>query len=355
MLSAFDYKNNSIGFLRFLLASAVIWSHSFPLGGFGLDPVQRFSGGTETAGTLAVAGFFFLSGFLITRSYETSGGLALFLWHRFLRIFPGFWACLAVTAFAFAPLAFALERGSLAGFSAAANPIGYVVNNALLQIRQANVGASLLAKNPYPDAFNASLWTLQYEFLCYLGIGLLGALGVMRRGRFSILLIAVALFVVFAAPPLMVAQVRSEPIAFRVLELFLYFAIGSCAYLYRDYIPVNGVAAAVCAAAALAALPTHAYAAVLPVCLPYAIAYVAMRWPIRNFDRYADFSYGLYIYAFPVQQMLALAGASVAGQPINFVLAFGATLGLAVASWFLVEKPSLSRKHVFDARRKEYR
>src|SRR5271165_7335160 len=99
MLRDFDYKNNSIGFLRFLFAGAVIWSHSFGLGGFGIDPVQRYSGGTETAGTLAVAGFFFLSGFLITRSYGTSGSIVAFMWHRFLRIFPGFWVCLAICAF----------------------------------------------------------------------------------------------------------------------------------------------------------------------------------------------------------------------------------------------------------------
>ena len=79
VLRDFNYKSNSIGFLRFLLASLVVWSHSPGLGGFGTDPIARFSGGFENGGTLAVAGFFFLSGFLITRSYGTSGSIVAFI------------------------------------------------------------------------------------------------------------------------------------------------------------------------------------------------------------------------------------------------------------------------------------
>ena len=348
MLRDFNYRSNSIGFLRWALASTVIWSHSFGLGGFGIDPVQRFSGGTETAGTLAVAAFFLLSGFLITRSYDTSGSIVAFLWHRFLRIFPGFWVCLAVTAFALAPLASLYERGSLTGFlSLPDHPWNYFAKNALLQIHQAGI-ANLLARNPYPLIFNSSLWTLWWEFLGYLSIAVLGLVGITRTRRFGVLALAIALFTIFAAPPLMLAQVHSEPDAFRVVELLLYFALGSCAFLYREFIPMKGWVAGLCARAVGGALPTHAYALVTPLCLSYAILYVAMKWPIRGFDRRADLSYGLYIYAFPVQQMLALYGIDRLGPAPYFGITYVIVLLVAAASWFAIEKPCLSLKHSLD-------
>src|SRR5580658_74946 len=101
VLGDLDLRNNSIGFLRFLFATMVIWSHAYGNGGFGYDPLARLNPNGATAGFLGVGGFFVLSGFLITRSYETVNSVGRFIWHRFLRIFPGFWVCLVVTAFGF--------------------------------------------------------------------------------------------------------------------------------------------------------------------------------------------------------------------------------------------------------------
>lgn len=348
MLRDFNYRGNSIGFLRCILASAVIWSHSFGLGGFGYDPVQRFSGGTENAGTLAVAAFFLLSGFLITRSYDTSGSTIAFLWHRFLRIFPGFWICLVVTAFILAPGAYLHEHSGLTGFLAAPqHPWTYLTSNSLLRIRQDGIG-HLLDHNPYPFVFNSSLWTLYWEFLCYLCLAALGLAGVTRTRRFGMLAAACALFTLFAAPPLMMPFVRSVPDSMRIIELFLYFALGSCAFLYRESIPMRGQLAALCVVAIVAALPTRAFALILPPCISYLTLYAAMKWPIRNFDRRADLSYGLYIYAFPIQQMLALFGVAGLGRFAYFAGTYMLVVPVAAASWFLIEKPSLSLKHALD-------
>jgi peptidoglycan/LPS O-acetylase OafA/YrhL len=346
-LRDFNYKNNSIGFLRFLLASLVVWSHSPGLGGFGVDPIARFSGGFENGGTLAVAGFFFLSGFLITRSYGTSGSIVAFMWHRFLRIFPGFWVCLAASALVFAPLAFAHQNASLAEFVSRANPLGYIVNNALLQIRQPTMG-TLVAQNPYSVSFNAPLWTLFYEFLCYISIAMLGYVGVLRFRPFAVVVISVSLFVVFAAPPLLVKEINSVPPVFRIIEVILYFCLGACAFLYRELIPIRGWIAGLCAIAVALAMPTRAFGIVLPVCLSYVVIYAAMKWPIRSFDRRADLSYGIYIYAFAVGQMLVIFGLNRFGSAPYFVATYAITLALAAMSWFCIERPSLSLKHRLD-------
>src|SRR5690242_14199417 len=87
---AFDPKNNSIGFLRFFLASLVIVYHSYVLGGYGEEWLLRHTGGQTNSGGVAVLGFFALSGFLVTASFVRGKSVFRFLWHRILRIMPGF-------------------------------------------------------------------------------------------------------------------------------------------------------------------------------------------------------------------------------------------------------------------------
>jgi peptidoglycan/LPS O-acetylase OafA/YrhL len=108
---AFDPKRNAFAFLRMVLALLVIVCHCFALGGVGTDPLARITEGQHSLGETAVAIFFLLSGFLITRSGLRSRSVARFLWHRFLRIFPGYWVCLAVTAFLFSPLFELIKHG----------------------------------------------------------------------------------------------------------------------------------------------------------------------------------------------------------------------------------------------------
>src|SRR4051812_9672898 len=104
LADAFGRRTNSVNALRLLLAGLVLLSHSLKLHG-GYDPLGRLTGGAVDLGTMAVDGFFALSGFLITRSYFNSPSFGRYLWRRCLRIFPGLWVCLLVTTFIFLPLA----------------------------------------------------------------------------------------------------------------------------------------------------------------------------------------------------------------------------------------------------------
>lgn len=293
---------------------------------------------------MAVGGFFVLSGFLITRSYEGTLTFGRFLWHRVLRIFPGFWICLLVGAFVVAPVAFAREHGSLAGFFSAQNgPASYVLRNGLLVIQQDSI-ASLFAGAPDPFAFNSSLWTLAYEFACYLAIGALGAALVLRRWRGAVAIGAIWLFLAYA---LLLWQygARGTPIVLNMVSLFVYFGFGASAYLFRDRIPMRAWIAALFAIALVAAVPTRAVAIAVPVCLSYLTLYAAQKVPVRNFDRHADLSYGLYIYAFPIQQMLVLYGLNRLGLTPYFAVGLGLSLAFAAASWFAVERPCLALKN----------
>jgi peptidoglycan/LPS O-acetylase OafA/YrhL len=322
-----------------------VWSHAFTLGGFGVDPLRAFTRGAEDVGAIAVDGFFVLSGLLIVRSFERTANIGRFLWHRSLRIFPGFWACLAAVAFVFAPILFVHERGTLAGyFSSPNSPWTYLTANAFLAMNQYNV-AGLLAKTPVPFLFNRSLWTLQYEFYCYIAVAVLGAFAIVGRRR-SILLVPLSIaFALFIAGSVVRGQ-QTVPTTLRSMELYTFFGIGASAYLYRSRIPMRGSIAALALLLIAATLPTRIYGVVLPLALGYLTLYAAMMLPLRDFDKRSDFSYGIYIYAFPISQLLTAFGATAAGFAAYFGAAYAISLAFAVASWFGIEKRALALKNL---------
>jgi peptidoglycan/LPS O-acetylase OafA/YrhL len=84
--------------------------------------------------------------------------------------------------------------------------------------------------------------------------------------------------------------------------------------------------------------------ALMPVTFSYCVLWLAFRLPIRRFARHGDLSYGTYIYAFPIQQLLALYGLNRWGMPVYVALVLAGTLPVAFLSWRLVEKPWLSLK-----------
>ncbi len=152
-------RHNALNSLRLVLASAVIVSHAWPLGGHGGDP----SLGGMTLGHWAVGGFFCISGYLIAAS-RSRLTFREFVRRRLARIMPGYWVCLVTTAFIIAPLG-AYAAGESWVFRDA---VRYVGSNAYLWINQWSI-AQTLQGVPYPGPWNGSLWTLSFEFLAYLG------------------------------------------------------------------------------------------------------------------------------------------------------------------------------------------
>lgn len=358
MLSqAFSSRRNSLGFLRYLFAALVVVDHSFPLSGLngGLDPLWTWSRGQDSLGGLAVTGFFVISGFLVTRSWCNSQSAGRYIWRRFLRIFPGFWVCLLVTAFVLAPLAWIHERGDLAGYfhSSAATPAGYVLHNGMLWMHQYNI-AGLLSSTPYaqtaghPLAWNGSLWTLIYEFKCYLLVAVLGVTGLLSRHRGVVLVLFAGFFVA-------AVSYQIDPTwAGRALPMFndpfvgrfgFEFFLGSACALYAERIEIDDRLAVLAGVVYLVTLHEGGLIMLGYPALAYLCLYLAVRLPIVGFDRHGDFSYGTYIYAFPLQQLLALHGLQRHGIAAFIGVSLVAATGAAFLSWHLVEKPALRLKN----------
>lgn len=352
---SFDPHHNSFGFLRFFLAALVLLVHSFPLGGFnrGRDPTTSWLNGQETLGGIAVGGFFVISGFLISRSLSSSSSLPKYLWRRCLRIFPGFWVCLLVTAFVFGPAVSLLDQGTVFGYlTAEPSPWDYVRQNFWLKVRQYDIGG-VLADTPYgrseASVFNGSLWTLIYEFKLYVGLGILGALGFVRRDRKLLQLLLAGIWLVQLAEvlsPGWPAQIINVFADLQLVRLTLMFLLGAMLFLYRDLVVMSRRGATLAAAALMVSVPLGIYPVVGTVALAYLWLWLAVRLPLRSFARHGDFSYGLYIYAFPVQQLCAVLGVNRLGLLPYFFLCLAVTLVLAMVSWFLVESPCLRLKSI---------
>ena len=160
---AFNPKKNSLGFLRLFFAFLVIFYHSYPLGGFRQEVVFN---GLAGYGEIAISSFFVISGFLITRSYQNTQSIVRFLWNRFLRIFPGFWACLIVTILIFAPILHYEKYHTLSNYFQfhQAGPLQYFKANFLMEMKQYDINELTLGLL-FPGAFNGSLWTLVPEVM----------------------------------------------------------------------------------------------------------------------------------------------------------------------------------------------
>lgn len=330
-----NHRANGLNLLRLILAASVIVWHSVKLTDREIDvtPVR------QALAFMPVDGFFAISGFLIAGSWRRRPEVVAFLQARVLRIFPGFWVCLAVTAMVLAPIGVLASGRSLpAGYGSEA--IYYLLNNLTLTIRQLDIAGTPLG---VPDAgvWNGSLWTLRWEFSCYVGVLLLGLLGLLAR-RSAV----VVLFVGAVLGFLVVHGVGLENyFLVQGTRFAVMFLAGVVVFALQDRLPDGRTPITIAAILVLGSLFLPAYQ---PLgALPFAYLLIAgaarvtdVRLALRN-----DVSYGVYIYAFPIQQILA--GTRLVDAPVMLFAALTLilTLPLAAASWFAVERPALRLKN----------
>ena len=333
----YPYRANSLNLFRLILAATVLFAHAFYISGAGEGP--HIQG--ENLGGWAVAGFFVLSGFLITRSRLRTGP-GDYLLHRIARIFPAFLVCLVVIAFVFAPIAALIEHGTLAGFlSTPVTPLEYIWGNITLYIEHYSIGTTL-SSVPYPGAWNGSLWTLFYEFVCYILVWVLGGIAAFRRGPWGAAiayLISLAVWIGIGF-----AERWGLDSSFLLLaKLAPFFLGGAFVFFIVERAGVNrwlGIASLVVAVALIAAVPRWGGQASAPF-LAYGLLWLSSvvpqpRWIARN-----DVSYGFYIYAWPVQQLTVLVGGAAFGLPLYIAITVVVTFTLAWLSWIGIERRAM--------------
>lgn len=328
--ATFPSRRNSLNAIRLCLAALVIVSHTWPIGGFGPDPqVGRF-----TLGTISVAGFFAISGWLITQS-RLRLPLNGFLWRRALRIYPGYLAALLAVGFLFAPIGAAIA-GTPYSLSDGAT---FVRANLLLLINQFSVGQTL-PPSAYP-AWDGAMWTLFSEAVCYVAIGVIVSLVARRHLTATVVTLGVVASVATMRSAGLSARLPWLPgWVFDFVSLAPFFCAGSALFLLRHRVPMHGgvaTAAAVLLAVVFATSAPQPFGA-LPIA--YLAMWLGSRRGLAKVGARHDLSYGVYLYGFPVQQLLALSGGSELGPAVYTAVSLVVTWPIAALSWLLVERPA---------------
>lgn len=355
---------NSLGLLRLVLAALVIFNHGFPLGGFAPeDPLAKWTHGQANLGSLAVDGFFAISGYLIAKS-ALSSDIMQYLWRRVLRIFPAYWVMLIVSATIVAPIVWVATGNALHDFGwwGANSPTSYVRANALLHVGTWGI-YSIFRDTPYgiitgASVFNGSIWTLEFEFFAYLVIGLLAVGAILVRARIVVPLITAALMVMIVVGASNNSGLRqivpfmftgydpgTEGAPYRV-TLLLIFLIGSTLAVYSKEVVSDWRIAAVSAVVAVGTLASGGYALIGVWGFAYFLLWLAAALPrrVQWIGARNDYSYGVYIYGFLVEQILAQMHVQDWGYWPFVLIALGLSFGLAWLSWHGVEKWAMRLK-----------
>jgi len=331
----FDPRANALNAWRLGLALAVIVWHSSVLTGRPLPPFALHQFATQDF----VDGFFAISGFLIPASWLGNPRLRDYVLSRGLRILPGMWVCLFVTAFVIAPIGVAIQGGSAAKLLTSGGPLRFVLRNSAVAYVQFDIGGSPSGV-PFPGMWNGSLWTLQYEVLLYVAVAVLGLLGLLgRRWLFPVAFALALVWSVLDSCPL-----DGGTVAQRTARLAVMFAAGALMHRFRDVIPARWSLVAVSVAVVLAAnlLPDYRVVGAIP--LAYAVIVSGALIHNRRLNLRTDLSYGTYIYACPIQQVLVIAGLGAVNPLVFANVATAATLPFAAMSWFVVERPAMRLK-----------
>ncbi|WP_231639456.1 acyltransferase family protein [Mycobacterium sp. Marseille-P9652] len=332
----FDPRENALNAWRLALATSVILCHSYPITGREV----RYAPAEQLLDQVGVDGFFAISGFLITSSWLSKPQLRNYLVARGLRIFPGLWVCLVVIAFIIAPLGVAIQGGSAADLLFSRAPIDYVLDNGVLNVLHHGIGGTPRGV-PRPGEWNGSLWTLPFEVTCYIAVAGLGVVGLLSRRW----LIPVAFALALSCAALISYPISAMPTVPQMCARFaVMFLAGALLHQFRNVIRARWSLVAVSVVIVLAAglLPNYRVVAAVP--LAYAVIVSGALIHNKRLRLRNDMSYGVYIYGWPIQQLLVICGL-VSLNPIVFtIIATIATLPLAALSWFLVEKPAMSLK-----------
>jgi peptidoglycan/LPS O-acetylase OafA/YrhL len=350
-----DNKNNNFNLIRMLAALAVIVSHSYALalGNRQLEPIKNLLG--ISLGTIAVDIFFITSGLLVTRSLLVRTDLKLFIVSRVLRIFPA----LLVSVLFCVILGAYLSSFSLQNYMQDSELLNFIIYNATILLTDYQELPGVFYNAPFDRSVNGSLWTLPWELRMYLVLIGLGVLSyVLKKAKITfphvqIIVQAMIVFIALSSTALYFYFHFSENFHWFYYKFFRFssaFFIGGGLYVLRKYIHLNTMWVITVLSLLLFALymsKTTFFIAYI-VSMPYLVLCAAYlpKGKILKYNNVGDFSYGTYIYAWPIQQTLAITIIGI--SPTNMSMLAGIiVITLSVISWNLIEKPCMKLKRYF--------
>jgi peptidoglycan/LPS O-acetylase OafA/YrhL len=336
-------RNHQFDLLRILFATLVLLSHAPEItdGNASRELFHRLTRAPVTFGLLGVDGFFVLSGYLIVQSWLGDPEFLNFLRKRVLRIVPGYLVAVVVSTVAVGLLAPGVPH-----FFRDLN-VQFIKSIALLS---SPATPPVFPGHPYAMV-NGAMYTIGYEFRCYLLVALLGLCGLLRRPIPMLVVTTLLLssllfpapFGLMHRPRHMEALIGQPGLFFRLTAVYL---VGCCFYLFRHRIafrPIFAIIATLVMIICFVFAPARAELA-LVLCGGYLMFYLGqMHLPwLSEMKKFPDISYGIYLYGWPVESLWIWFQR---GSPwIAFLGSTAICFCLGWLSWHFIERPALTLK-----------
>lgn len=326
-------KRDNFLLLRIIAALMVIYGHSFALAqDVGTRDLFLRNGWPFYSGDIAVMMFFVISGFMVSGSYLARANLAVFMTARLLRIVPAFLFVLVVSALVIGPLFTEMGR---ADYFSSPEVRGYVTTNLAFSSEMAWTLPGVFADHRMPSV-NGSLWTLPAEMRMYLLVAALGVFGLLRNWRLG----TVALLALLVAG---IMHPRLLPVHTEWLRLGAFFCVGILAQLFKNRIEVRHDAMLALAVLTYISYNTGSYQWLLGLSIAYFCFWFAYRTPYLNLAKLGDPSYGIYLWGWPLQQVMVSVFPGITPMPNFFASALVASI-MGILSWHVIEQPALRLK-----------
>ena len=343
-----DSRSNNFRIVRHLAAASVIFAHSFGVITPASVPIGLVGRIAGPPGALAVDVFFVASGFLVARSLLVRGDLRDFVVSRVLRIYPALIVLAFVTAFVLGPIVTTLPLREYLSIKAV---YSFAILDSIMIIphhfRYELPGVFTTLGSHFGATVNGSLWTLPWELWMYCSLIVLFKL--RGFGTLPFAIVAAAASIAFALTPgAGFVFVNEAHIAARFVA---FFYSGVALYVYRRHVPLTPGALATTTAAFGLTWWLTGEPVLLPQWLGYAVLYLTYhpRLVVKRLSEGPDYSYGLYIFAYPVQQTLVWA-TGMTSAPLHIAASLVVTLIVAALSWHFIEEPALRLKDRFRTR-----
>jgi peptidoglycan/LPS O-acetylase OafA/YrhL len=340
-----DSRDNNFNLVRFIAASLVLYTHSYVLT-TGIESSQPLKNSLGiTWGDISVDVFFITSGFLITRSFFRKKNLTSFIFSRILRIYP---ALIVSTLFCVFIVGLAFTSHSKLSYLSNHQTYKYLFHNITLFFGVNYDLPGVFEDTPYKYAVNGSLWTLPFEVKMYTYLVIINLIIVFLQRIIEKKILQTTFFsIAFIAITLNIINHFGLFFPKNTTNLFAMFFIGSALYVFKDKIYLSSIYFfSIILIIFIFIQNKNLFFLMYCISIPYITIYLAYipKGIIRKFNNYGDYSYGIYIYAFPIQQSI------IALNPDTTVLtmiikSFLLTLFFSYLSWHIIENNFLKVKY----------
>jgi peptidoglycan/LPS O-acetylase OafA/YrhL len=344
---ALQRDGNNFDLIRLGAALAVMLGHSYGLCGNSYELVAQFTH-RESSSSLAVYAFFLISGLLVSASYARQSSSLRFAGLRAARIWPGAIVCALFTALVVGPL---FTSVSLTDYFSSLTTYRWLAQNMSLV---GSLGGPLLGvfdRNRFGFVVNGSISTLPIELECYAIVMIAGWLGLganSRRGTLLVVAVVGVLFWYFAKHPPVHITLGGFFVK-RILYSFYpvpFFLLGMLLYPFRDRVILHWLPALSLVGIYIAFRFTAVGMILLYPVFAYGLLWLASVRSLRWLKPKYDYSYGIYLYGFVIQQTIVAMNPSL-NNYVSLAIAIPITVVLAALSWHFVEQPFLAWMHAW--------